>query len=295
MKKFFALFLSLMMLFAVSACAETAIDMSAPTFEVGEDSAEYYVDGASGWNVVTAFVKITAGEDVLFNGPVTVTSDNLTVAEFTQAAVYEVGCGAEGIENGFVTSIGEYVSGTDADGNYVYWANTVNGKYVPHTCTDMKVLEGYYINWDFITYDADAGFETAAVLPCGYAAPFEVGEDETEYVVDGASGWNVANINVKITAGEDVLFNGVVTLTSDSLTVAEATLAAIYEVGCGQQGLEEGFVTSIGEYVAGTDADGNYVYWANTVNGKYVPFSCDQLRLLDGDYVQWDFVTYVAE
>lgn len=295
MKKFFALFLSLMMLFAVSACAETAIDMSAPTFEVGEDSAEYEVDGASGWNVVTAFVKITAGEDVLFNGPVTVTSDNLTVAEFTLGAVYELGCGQEGLENGFVTSIGDYVSGTDADGNYVYWSNTVNGKYVPHTCTDMKVLEGYYIQWDFITYDADAGFETAAVLPCGYAAPFEVGEDETEYTVDGASGWNVANINVKITAGEDVLFNGVVTLTSDSLTVAEATLAAIYEVGCGQEGLENGFVTSIGEYVAGTDADGNYIYWSNTVNGKYVPFSCDQLRLLDGDYVQWDFVTYAAE
>ena len=53
MKKFFALFLSLMMLFAVSAVAET-IDMSAPTFEVGEDSAEYEVEGASGWNVVTA-------------------------------------------------------------------------------------------------------------------------------------------------------------------------------------------------------------------------------------------------
>ena len=127
------------------------------------------------------------------------------------------------------------------------------------------------------------------------APTFEVGEDEAEYVVDGASGWNVANINMKITAGDDVLFNGVVTLTSDTLSVAEATLAAIYEVGCGQEGLEAGFVTSIGEYVAGTDADGNYVYWSNTVNGKYVPFSCDQLRLLDGDYVQWDFVTYTAE
>lgn len=295
MKKFFALFLSLMMLFACTAFAETAVDMSAPTFEVGEDEAEYTVDGASGWNVVTAFVKIAAGEDVLFNGPVTVTSDNLTVAEFTLAAIYEVGCGQEGLEAGFVTSIGDYVAGTDADGNYVYWANTVNGKYVPHTCTDMKVLEGYYIEWDFIAYNADAGFDTAAVKPCGYAAPFEVGEDETEYAVDGASGWNVANINVKITAGEDVLFNGVVTLTSDTLSVAEATLAAIYEVGCGQEGLEAGFVTSIGEYVAGTDADGNYVYWSNTVNGKYVPFSCDQLRLLDGDYVQWDFVTYAAE
>ena len=79
------------------------------------------------------------------------------------------------------------------------------------------------------------------------------------------------------------------------MNVAEATKAAIYEVGCGEEGLDAGFVTSMGEYVAGTDADGNYVYWANTINGKYVPFSCDQFRLLDGDYVQWDFVTYTAE
>ncbi len=295
MKKFFALLLSLLLCLSCTAFATETIDMSAPTFEVGEDETEYTVEGASGWNTVNAFVKITAGEDVLFNGTVTLTSDNLTVAEFTQAAIYEVGCGQEGLEAGFVTSIGEYVSGTDADGNYVYWANSVNGKYVPHTCSDMKVLEGDYITWDFIAYNADAGFDTTTVLPCGYAAPFEVGEDETEYAVEGASGWNVANINLKITAGEDVLFNGVVTLTSDTLTVAEATMAAVYEVGCGQEGLEAGFVTSIGDYVAGTDANGNYVYWANTINGKYVPFSCDQFRLLDGDYVQWDFVTYVAE
>ena len=114
-------------------------------------------------------------------------------------------------------------------------------------------------------------------------------------VAVGGAAMAAAPAFVKITAGEDVLFNGVVTLTSDSLTVAEATIAAIYEVGCGQEGLEAGFVTSMGEYVAGTDADGNYVYWANTINGKYVPFSCDQFRLLDGDYVQWDFVTYAAE
>ena len=258
MKKFFALLLSLMMLFTCTAFAET-VDMSAPTFEVGEDTAEYEVEGASGYNVVNAFVKIAAGDDVLFNGTVTLTSDTLTVAEFTLAAIYELGCGQEGLEAGFVTSIGDYVAGTDANGNYVYWANSVNGKYVPHTCNTMPVLEGYYINWDFVTYNADAGFDTTTVLPCGYAAPFEVGEDTAEYEIEGASGYNVANINMKITAGDDVMFNGVVTLTSDTLSVAEATLAAIYELGCGQEGLEAGFVTSM------------------------------------GDYVQWDFVTYVAE
>ena len=155
MKKFFALFLSLMMLFACTAMAETVIDMSAPTFEVGEDSAEYEVEGASGWNVVTAYVKITAGEDVLFNGPVTVTSDNLTVTEFTLAAVYELGCGQEGLEAGFVTSMGDYVSGTDADGNYVYWSNTVNGKYVPFSCDQFRLLDGDYVQWDFVTYVAE--------------------------------------------------------------------------------------------------------------------------------------------
>ena len=121
MKKFFALFLSLMMLFACTAMAETAVDMSAPTFEVGEDTAEYEVEGASGYNVVNAFVKIAAGDDVLFNGTVTLTSDTLTVAEFTLAAIYELGCGQEGLEAGFVTSMGDYVSGTDANGNEVHY------------------------------------------------------------------------------------------------------------------------------------------------------------------------------
>ena len=154
MKKFVALFLSLMMLFACTAMAET-IDMSAPTFEVGEDSAEYEVEGASGWNVVTAYVKITAGEDVLFNGVVTLTSDTMSIAEVTMAAIYEVGCGQEGLEAGFVTSIGDYVAGTDADGNYVYWANTVNGKYVPFSCDQFRLLDGDYVQWDFVTYIAE--------------------------------------------------------------------------------------------------------------------------------------------
>lgn len=290
MKKLLALLLSLLL--CCSCCVAFAAE---PTFQVGEDTAEYEIEGASGWNTVNAFVKITAGEDVIFNGTVTLTSDTLSVAEFTQAAIYEVGCGSEGVDAGFVSSIGDYVAGTDADGNYVFWGYSVNGKSVPHSCDVMKVLEGDYIWWDYQVYDADAGLDTSAALPCGFDAPFEVGEDSAEYEVEGASGWNVANINMKITAGEDVLFNGVVTLTSDTLSVAEATLAAVYELGCGSEGIEAGFVSAIGDYVAGTDAYGNYVYWANTVNGKYLPFACNEYRLLDGDYVQWDFVTYTAE
>ncbi len=290
MKKYLVLLLALML-----CCVCCTAFAAEPTFEVGEDECEYAIEGASGWNTVTAFVKIVAGEDVLYNGPVKLTSDSLTAAEFTLAAIYEAGCGQDGLEAGFVNSIGDYVGGTDADGNYVYWSYSVNGKYTPHTCTDMKILEGDYILWDFVVYDAEAGFSTEAALPCGYDAPFEVGEEECEYAVEGASGWNTATVNVKIVAGEDVLYNGKVTLTSDTLAVNEATLAAVYEAGCGQDGLEAGFVNSIGDYVAGTDADGNYVYWAYTVNGKYVPFSCNEFRLLDGDYVLWEYVVYAAE
>lgn len=42
--------------------------------------------------------------------------------------------------------------------------------------------------------------------------PFEVGTDTAEYTVDGAAGWTVQTTNVKIAAGDDVLYNGTVTL-----------------------------------------------------------------------------------
>ncbi len=289
MKKILALFLSLLML-CTASCALAA----EPTFEVGEDEAAYTIDGASGWNTVTAFVKISAGEDVLFNGPVTLTSDNLLASEFTLAAVYEAGCGSDGVEAGFINSIGDYVSGTDADGNYVYWGYTVNGKNVPYACNQMVILESDYLHWNFMVYDEEAGFAPSN-LPTGYDAPFEVGEDETAYEIDGASGWTKGTFNVKIVAGEDVLYNGTVALTSDDCFASEATMAAIYEAGCGSEGMEAGFVTSIGDYASGTDADGNYIYWGYTVNGKNTPVACNQFRLLEGDYVLWELLSYAAE
>lgn len=289
MKKFFALLLTLLMM-----CSCSLAFAATPTFEVGGDEAEYTMDGASGWNVVTAFVKISARDDILFNGPVTLTSDSLLASEFTMAAIYEAGCGAEGVDAGFVTSIGDYVSGTDADGNYVYWGYTVNGKAVPYGCNQMVILENDYIHWNFGVYDEEAAAAETA-LPTGYDAPFEVGGDETEYEADGASGWTKGTFNVKIAAGDDVLYNGTVALTSDNCFASEATMAAIYEAGCGAEGVESGFVTSIGDYAAGTDADGNYIYWGFSVNGKVTPVACNQFRLLDGDYVLWELLSYAAE
>lgn len=80
-----------------------------------------------------------------------------------------------------------------------------------------------------------------------------MGDQTTTYAIDGASGWTEQTVNIKITAGEDVLYNGTVTLTSDDQFVSEVTYAAIAEAGISQDGVLAGFVNSIGDYVSGTD------------------------------------------
>ena len=286
MKKILAFVLAAVMILSLAACGSTKSEVP---FEVGKQSTEYTVDGASGWTKQTVNIKIAAGEDVLYNGTVTLTSDDQFVSEATYAAITEAGISQDGVLAGFVNSIGDYASGTDADGNYIYWGYTVNGKYVPLACNQMRVLDGDYIAWNFEVFDDSAAPKE---IPSGIAAPFEVGDQTTEYTVEGASGWTTETVNVKIVAGEDVLYNGTVTLTSDNVLVSEATYAAITEAGISQDGVLAGFVNSIGDYVGGTDADGNYVYWGYTVNGKYVPFACNQMPVLEGDYILWEFQTY---
>lgn len=285
MKKLLAIVLTLSMLL----CACAALAAEGP-FTPGEDTAEYAMEGASGWTTETVFVKIAAGEDVLFNGTVTLTSDTVFAGEFIWAAVCEMGLSSEGIQEGFITAIGDYASGADADGNYIYWGYEVNGKYAPVAVNQLHVLDGDYIDVKLMSYNADAGF-AAEVKPCGYDAPFAPGEDTAEYAVDGASGWTVETVYVKISAGDDVLFNGSVTLTSDTILASEATWAAIVEQGISSEGVLEGFITSIGDYVSGSDAEGNYIYWGYSVNGKNVPLGCNEMTVLDGDYIEWTFQT----
>ena len=288
MKKILALILAAVMTLSLAACGSAQPKVP---FEVGDQTTTYAIDGASGWTEQTVNIKITAGEDVLYNGTVTLTSDDQFVSEATYAAITEAGISQDGVLSGFVNSIGDYVSGTDADGNYVFWGYTVNGKYVPLACNQMRVLDGDYIAWDFQIYDETAAPEE---IPSGITAPYKVGDQTTEYTVEGASGWTTENVYVKIVAGEDVLYNGTVTLTSDNVLVSEATYAAIAEAGISQDGVLAGFVNAIGDYAGGTDADGNTVYWGYTVNGKYVPFGCNQMPVLEGDYILWEFQTYTA-
>ena len=286
MKKILAFVLAAVMILSLAACGSTKSEVP---FEVGKQSTEYTVDGASGWTKQTVNIRIAAGEDVLYNGTVTLTSDDQFVSEATYAAITEAGISQDGVLAGFVNSIGDYASGTDADGNYIYWGYTVNGKYVPLACNQMRILDGDYIAWNFEVFDDSAAPKE---IPSGIVAPFEVGDQTTEYTVEGASGWTTETVNVKIVAGEDVLYNGTVTLTSDNVLVSEATYAAITDAGISQDGVLAGFVNSIGDYVGGTDADGNYVYWGYTINGKYVPFACNQMPVLEGDYILWEFQTY---
>lgn len=292
MKKHVAIMLSALMLILVFAgCASKPQAASAPAvpFEVGSDTAEYVVDGSSGWTSYGVNLKIVSGEDVLFNGVVTLTSDDMFVSEATFAAITEKGISSDGVQAGFITSIGDYVAGNDADGNYMFWGYTVNGKTVNFACNQMRALEGDYILWDYQKYDENA---VATALPSGLTAPFETGSDTAEYTVDGASGWTSYDVYVKIVAGEDVLFNGTVKMTSDNMFASEATYAAIVEKGISSDGVQAGFINSIGDYVSGNDADGNYMYWGYTVNGKMVNFACNQMNLLEGDYLLWEFQTY---
>lgn len=146
MKKLVALILVLAMACAIlCACGEPAV--KAP-FEVGTDAAVAEAEGHSEWaGKATANVKIVAGEDVLFCGKVTLTSDTLYAYEFFKAAIEEKELSQEGLEVGFVTNIGSYVN--DANTN-TYWMWQYNGNNPTNfAVNDVHVFEGDYLLYSF--------------------------------------------------------------------------------------------------------------------------------------------------
>lgn len=143
---FVALVLGISCLFTVLGAACGSSD--AP-YEVGTDTTTYEVDGHSEYAYTySAYVKIVAGEDVLYNGEVTLTSDNMWASEFTYAAIVEKGISQEGVLMGFVTTIGEYTSG---DGHYWVWS--LNGKSAGWAANSEHIHEGDYILWSFDSFD----------------------------------------------------------------------------------------------------------------------------------------------
>lgn len=138
MKKVLAVVLAALLTISMVACAKAP----AAPFEVGKDTATYKVEGASDWaGTVTANVKIVAGDDVLFNGAVTVTSDSLYACEFVYAAVLEKGLSQAGIQEGFITNIGNY---SNEDPNYWMWYYQGNNP-TNFAINDVHVFAGDYI------------------------------------------------------------------------------------------------------------------------------------------------------
>ena len=148
MKKFTALFLVLAMVCVLAcSCNNEPAAPKAP-FEVGTDTTVSEVEGHSEWaGTVTANVKIVAGDTVLYCGTVKLTSDTLYASEFFKAAVEEKELSQEGLEVGFVTSIGSYVN--DANTN-TYWMWQYNGNNPTNfACNDVHVFEGDYLLYSF--------------------------------------------------------------------------------------------------------------------------------------------------
>lgn len=117
-------------------------------------------------------------------------------------------------------------------------------------------------------------------------APFVVGEDYTEYAMEGVSSWAPTyEAYLRIAAGEDELFNGKVRMTSDGMWVGEFVYAAGLENGFSTDGALDGFIYTIGEYVGGA----NNCYWTYTINGKSVNWACNEVHVLEGDYIEWTF------
>ena len=116
------------------------------------------------------------------------------------------------------------------------------------------------------------------------------GEDSTTYEVAGHEPYAPTyTVYVKIQAGDDVLYDGTVTLVSDDMWANEFTSAALSEKGIAQDGLSAGFVNKIGDY-ENKEIDGQYMYWSWSVNGVMGNWGCNQYRLVDGMYLLWEYV-----
>ena len=136
-------------------------------------------------------------------------------------------------------------------------------------------------------------FSCIAVVGCKNEeepkTPFIVGTDETTYEVEGHSEWaGTAWAYVKIVAGDDVIFNGKVTVTSDSLYASEFFYAAVLEKGLSQNGLEAGFVTSIGSYAMEGNMSWIWEYQGNTPTN----FAVNDVHVFDGDYLLISYIDY---
>lgn len=94
-------------------------------------------------------------------------------------------------------------------------------------------------------------------------------------------------VYVKVLGGDNkVLYDGSVTLTSDTMWANEFLKAAITDKGLAQDGIDYGFINKLGDYENNSTDN---IYWTYTVNGETPAWGCNQLQLRDGDYMLWTY------
>lgn len=141
-----------MLVIALAALMGFAACSGGPDYawKAGPDTTEYAIAGHTPYApTYTIFVKIVANEDVLYDGTVTLTSDDMWASEFTSVALSEKGLAQDGLSTGFVTKIGDYEN-KEIDGEYMYWNFSINGVSSNWGCNQIRCVDGTYLLWEYI-------------------------------------------------------------------------------------------------------------------------------------------------
>ena len=141
-----------MLVIALAALMGFAACSGGPDYawKAGPDTTEYAVAGHTPYApTYTIFVKIVANEDVLYDGTVTLTSDDMWASESTSAALSEKGLAQDGLSAGFVNKIGDYEN-KEIDGEYMYWNFGINGVSSNWGCNQIRCVDGTYLLWGYI-------------------------------------------------------------------------------------------------------------------------------------------------
>lgn len=119
---------------------------------------------------------------------------------------------------------------------------------------------------------------------------FTVGSDIAEAVAETASAYSATyTINLRIVAEDDELFNGHVSVQSDTQMLNDYVLAAVKEKGLDFVENEQGYISQIGSYVNDNNA---WVYWTLYLNGEMADFGPMSLQVRNGDFIEYRFEAY---
>jgi hypothetical protein len=308
MKKVFTWMLIVAMVFTMAACQNVAANTDQPSGQPSEqqsaeqpseqpsadtqttepatggtDAVEAEAAGSGEYDpTYTITLKVTGPEDdVLYDGTVALKSPTMFASEFLKAAITDKGLAQDGIDVGFVTTLGDYVNDSEKE---LYWLYTVNGNDPPVGCNQLQMRDGDVMEWYY------GAWETHTAEPVTGDWAFEVGSDKVETELAGAGEYDpTITVNMMIVGADNtVLFNGTVTLKSAMMWCSDFTKAAVTDKGLAQDGIDVGFVTTIGDYV--NDSENN-LYWLYSVNGQSPMFGCNAYQLRNGDYVVWSYGT----